>query len=401
MSRRKGEESPSLHSTSPGGQYQSGNYPTTSNAFYPPPLPPLPGPYQPGLHHHHFFSHGNNGSPVGGEGSIRDSAAQLAALRGMDNDSFGRYTTPALTPTVASMNQHYYGSGLFKHVPQSANAPKNSPYFSPLPAASVLPASPEDRQGPPKAYRNSPYFSHEKDFVEPPTLDTGSGSSESSTSTTVNRPPAKSAFMCFSEARGDEISAKKGAGSKGFVEAVAAEWRSISKQERGYWEGMARDEKTRFAREKEVMCRSQKGPQARKLRSKKNPLAPKRPMSAFLMYAQQRRRPLQLENPNMPNADISRLLGELWRNTSKVEKRPFLEREEVERRIYKAKMEGWKNNQKLEKSMKTRSSKKKLDQRDQRQDVASYTREESHPSQRFVDNHHMAATPYSLFPFTL
>lgn len=52
----------------------------------------------------------------------------------------------------------------------------------------------------------------------------------------------------------------------------------------------------------------------KKIRAKKNPLAPKRPMSAFLMYAQKKRKLLQAENPDMPNADISRLLGESWRN---------------------------------------------------------------------------------------
>lgn len=100
-------------------------------------------------------------------------------------------------------------------------------------------------------------------------------------------------------------------------------------------------------------------------------LAPKRPMSAFLMYAQQKRRQLQRENPDVPNSDISRLLGEIWRGTAAAEKRPFLEREEAERRMYKAKMAKWKNDQKLEKSVKSLP--------DRRQDVASCAREETHP----------------------
>lgn len=61
-------------------------------------------------------------------------------------------------------------------------------------------------------------------------------------------------------------------------------------------------------------------------------------MSAFLMYAQQKRRLMQIENPNMPNSDISRLLGDMWQNASPSEKRPHMEREEVERKLYKAKV---------------------------------------------------------------
>ena len=51
------------------------------------------------------------------------------------------------------------------------------------------------------------------------------------------------------------------------------------------------------------------------------------------MYAQQKRKPIQRENPDMPNADISRLLGKIWKGTSMAEKIPFLEREEAERRM--------------------------------------------------------------------
>lgn len=118
------------------------------------------------------------------------------------------------------------------------------------------------------------------------------------------------------------------------------------------------------------------------------------------MYAQQKRRPLQWENPDMPNADISRLLGEMWRNASPSEKRPHLEREEEERRVYKAKMDKWKNNQKFENAFNPSPSKCRSRggstmpkvvalgettggegmKRDRRQDVASLAREgeESH-----------------------
>ena len=177
------------------------------------------------------------------------------------------------------------------------------------------------------------------------------------------------------------------------MEAVAAEWRSLSRQEKAYWEGMARNEKTRFALEREAY----KGPAlGRKLRAKKHPNAPKRPMSAFLMYAQQKRRPLQQQNPDMPNADISRLLGELWRNASIAEKRPFLEREEVERKVYKAKMAAWKNDQKWVKATTTTSYAKRGAARDDRQDEASFVREESNADQRFGEYIPLSCLPCPL-----
>jgi hypothetical protein len=98
------------------------------------------------------------------------------------------------------------------------------------------------------------------------------------------------------------------------------------------------------------------------------------------MYAQQKRGQLQRENPDVPNSDISRLLGELWRGAGVAEKRPFLEREQAERKMYKVKMEKWRNNQKLERSMKT-SLKKGSCARipDCRQDVPSCAHEETQP----------------------
>ena len=70
-----------------------------------------------------------------------------------------------------------------------------------------------------------------------------------------------------------------------------------------------------------------------KRRAKKHPLAPKRPMSAFLAFSRQKRQEIKAANPAIDNTDISRLLGELWRTASPSEKEPFIEREKVEREV--------------------------------------------------------------------
>ena len=71
-----------------------------------------------------------------------------------------------------------------------------------------------------------------------------------------------------------------------------------------------------------------------KRRAKKHPLAPKRPMSAFLKYSISRRKAVKADNPDMNNTDISRLLGEMWRNASEDDKRPYKENELKESKIY-------------------------------------------------------------------
>lgn len=47
----------------------------------------------------------------------------------------------------------------------------------------------------------------------------------------------------------------------------------------------------------------------------------------------------------------SRLLGEIWNKADEDEKKPFLEREEKERKVYRAKMESWKADQKVAAAM--------------------------------------------------
>ena len=54
----------------------------------------------------------------------------------------------------------------------------------------------------------------------------------------------------------------------------------------------------------------------------------KRPMNAFMVWAQLERRKMTLEFPDMHNAEISRRLGKLWRLLSDTEKQPYLDESE-------------------------------------------------------------------------
>lgn len=76
-------------------------------------------------------------------------------------------------------------------------------------------------------------------------------------------------------------------------------------------------------------------------RAKKDPSAPKRPMSAFLYYSQGRRKDIKDRFPDMKNTEVSRLLGEHWRNASEEERSPFIEKEKVEREKYKIAIADW------------------------------------------------------------
>jgi HMG (high mobility group) box/HMG-box domain len=125
---------------------------------------------------------------------------------------------------------------------------------------------------------------------------------------------------------------------------VAAEWRKLSDKERAFWDEQAREDKVRFVREKAAYKGTWNIP---KRRAKKHPLAPKRPMSAFLKFSKTRRNKVKHDNPTMENTDVSRLLGEMWRNASAAERAPYVESEEKERAEYKEEIKKWRSEQAL------------------------------------------------------
>jgi len=251
----------SCPSSSPG-QHQFSNYPTPSqeqNFVSSQQPPPLSGGTQ---HHSGLLSHYNTNYGNATDLSTRsDNSISL-----LGKNLLSSYSPPTLAKRETPL--------FVQEVPSPAAQPtsvitRDSPYFTqpPLPPLQNPAVSPNDepRKDSTSAivYQNSPYFS------EAPNLDTVTGSSESSSSSAgvANRPvPAKSAFMCFSEANGQAISDRIGTdeGKDRYVEVVAAEWRGLTKQDKAYWEDMAKNEKTRFANEKKAY----KGPITRKLRAK-------------------------------------------------------------------------------------------------------------------------------------
>jgi len=177
-------------------------------------------------------------------------------------------------------------------------------------------------------------------------------------STTLRKAPQapkrfKSSYICFFMAKQPEI--KEELGDKASVTEVskrsAEMWRNLPADERAHWDDVAAKDKQRYMVEKATYT----GPwQVPWKRAKKDPSAPKRPMSAFLYFSQDKRRQIKEENPTIRNTEVSRILGELWRNSSDEEKRPHVEKEKEEREKYKIAIAEWRKEfeKKMEKQRK-------------------------------------------------
>ena len=113
--------------------------------------------------------------------------------------------------------------------------------------------------------------------------------------------------MCFTDSMRKKILSKGDVKEKDILKMVSVEWRKLSEKDKAFWDEEARNDKVRYVRTcKNIgvlinlltvfwLClirfvkekAEYKGPWiVPKRRARKNPLAPKRPMSAFLKYSQ-------------------------------------------------------------------------------------------------------------------
>mmetsp|Transcript_26414 Transcript_26414/g.47903 ORF Transcript_26414/g.47903 Transcript_26414/m.47903 type:complete len:364 (+) Transcript_26414:341-1432(+) len=150
----------------------------------------------------------------------------------------------------------------------------------------------------------------------------------------------KSSYICFFMAKQQEI--KESLTNDTTVTQVskrsAEMWRTLPVEERAYWDDVAAKDKARYMAEKATYT----GPwQVPWKRAKKDPSAPKRPMSAFLYFSQEKRRGIKEKNPGMRNTEVSRVLGEMWRSAAEDERNPHIFREAKERKKYKIAIAEW------------------------------------------------------------
>lgn len=108
----------------------------------------------------------------------------------------------------------------------------------------------------------------------------------------------KSSYICFFIAKQPEI--KEELGEDANVASVskrsAEMWKNLSLEERKYWEDVAQKDKQRYMVEKA----SYTGPwHVPYRRAKKDPSAPKRPMSAFLFFSLGKRAILKKQHPDL------------------------------------------------------------------------------------------------------
>ena len=97
---------------------------------------------------------------------------------------------------------------------------------------------------------------------------------------------------------------------------------------------LAREDKARYDFET-ANYKDERGITGSSKKKIKDPLAPKRPMSAFLAFANSRRAEVKAQNPECTNGEISKLLSVMWREAPEGITKKYREDEAVLWKAYK------------------------------------------------------------------
>jgi len=127
---------------------------------------------------------------------------------------------------------------------------------------------------------------------------------------------------------------------------VSQAWKSMSKDDREEWEEKARKDKARYEMEKSMYTGPWKIPA--KKRSQKDPNAPKRPMSAFLSFSNSKRSEVKKKNPDIGNAEVSRILAQMWKDAAQEERKDHIDKEFKLRQEYKVAIAEWRKTSETE-----------------------------------------------------
>ena len=102
----------------------------------------------------------------------------------------------------------------------------------------------------------------------------------------------------------------------------------------------ALEDKSRFERDMEgydapeASSESESDNGRRRRRRKKDPNEPKRALSAYLFFGQEKREEVKQANPEAKQPEIIRILGAMWRNLSDEDKIPFNEKAALDKQRY-------------------------------------------------------------------
>lgn len=126
-----------------------------------------------------------------------------------------------------------------------------------------------------------------------------------------------------------------------FQKKCAGKWKSLTAEQKSPFENMAALDKLRFQEEVKIFPTTPGGKDKKK-KKLKDPNEPKKPLSAFFLFSNEKRLAVKAENAEFSIGEIGKKLGEMWRGMSDASKVPFEEAAKRAKEKYARAMEAFK-----------------------------------------------------------
>jgi len=157
----------------------------------------------------------------------------------------------------------------------------------------------------------------------------------------------KSPYIFFSMEKREAVKQELGAEAKTteIMKRVAAMWNLLDPSQKEIYNQRAEEDKIRYENEVKNFDGLLRLPAKGKNGKIKDPNAPKRGMSAFLLYSRDTRESVKAERPELKTSEISKVLGEKWKLLDDASKTPWVERAQVESERYRSEAAAYKEQQ--------------------------------------------------------
>jgi hypothetical protein len=129
--------------------------------------------------------------------------------------------------------------------------------------------------------------------------------------------------------------------------AISEKWRKMGPRERESWEEKAHRDKARYMFEKDQFEGPWKVPANK--RKPKDPTSPKKPVPAYFAFSNARRQQVKNDNPSATNAEVSKLLSNMWKEAPEELRNQYLEEEAARRKVYAVTIGEWRQENELKK----------------------------------------------------
>ena len=135
---------------------------------------------------------------------------------------------------------------------------------------------------------------------------------------------------------------------------AGAQWKTISDDEKAKYQAMADKDKERYNEEMKnytppagtTSAGASKTP--KKGKAKKDPNAPKKPMTAYFHFNSEMRPKVKKEDPDLSFGDVGKKIGAMFRELSEEDKEKYEKLAEKDKKRYKKEMEAYEARKKSE-----------------------------------------------------